>query len=37
MVSYLLVEEGHFNPGFFLLFVAVMLVGVYYLNKRKLP
>jgi hypothetical protein len=37
MVSYLLVEEGHFNPGFFLLVVALMLVGIYYLNTRKLP
>jgi hypothetical protein len=37
MVSYLLVEEAHFNPGFFLLVIALLLVAIYYLNKRMLP
>lgn len=37
MVSYLFVEEAHINPGFFLLAISLMLIGIYYLNKRILP
>ena len=37
VVSYLLVEEGKLNPGFFLIAIAILLVGIYYLNKQKMP
>jgi hypothetical protein len=37
VVSYLLVEEGKLNPGFFLIVIAILLVGIYYLNKQNLP
>jgi sugar phosphate permease len=37
MVSYLLVEEAKFNPGVFLIVIALLLVGMYYLNRRALP